>query len=194
MFPKYRHVITALAGHPEGPGSSPPFPDGVFAAHSANVGRAAYAYMHEDFLNLAFGICAIQALGKFDHTKGGHLYFSQLGFATQFPAGCTILLPSAAITHGNVPISVKDGEYRASLVHYTPAGLFRYVDYNFRTKTSIEDELKANVAAGTATKEDLAKWRRDERVKDAKRLEEALDLFSTTESLFADQKRVFGSK
>lgn len=193
MFHKYRSVIKSLCNPPDGapgPGGGPPFRDGVFAAHSANVGPRAYAFMHEDFLNLAFGICALQALGKYDYTKRGHLYFSQLGFATQFPPGCTILLPSAALTHGNVPISSEDGEYRSSLVHYTPAGLFRYVSYGFRTKTSIEEEIKA----GEDGDRKLAEWQKSDRAKDPQRLKEALDMFSSPKSLFADQDVVWNLK
>lgn len=160
----------------DGPRYDPPFHDTIFAAHSANRGPAAYAYMHEDFLNLGFGICAIQALGSFDPSQGGHLYFPQLGFATEFPPGSTILLPSAAITHGNVP--VRKHEKRASLVHYSAAGLFRWVRYRFQTMK----------AAAIATPLLFARLHEE---RGEARLKEALGMFSTPDELFHDHARVF---
>ena len=40
---------------------------------------------HVNHLNVAFGFCAITALGSFDHTLGGHLILYDLNEASKFP-------------------------------------------------------------------------------------------------------------
>ncbi|KAF7349657.1 hypothetical protein MSAN_01692200 [Mycena sanguinolenta] len=40
-------------------------------------------------------MCAVMSAGRFDHTKGGHIYMKQLRVACEFPSGSTILLLSA---------------------------------------------------------------------------------------------------
>ena len=131
--------------------------------------------MHSDHNNLAFGWCAIQSLGDFDSTAGGHLILQQFGVVAEFPAGSTILLPSATVTHGNTPISSH--EKRSSLVHYTAGGLFRYVEYGFRTwkKLQIEDPLLAAR---------LWQERKTTRMKDA------LNMFSKVDELVMDHELV----
>ncbi|KAJ7204886.1 hypothetical protein B0H12DRAFT_1080432 [Mycena haematopus] len=47
------------------------------------------------------------------------------------PTGSTILIPSAAILHSNIPIGA--GERRYSFTQYTAGGLFRWVEHGFRT-------------------------------------------------------------
>lgn len=168
--------MSELCLREDGPGFDPPFHDTIFAAHSANRGPGAYAFLHEDFLNLAYGVCAIQSLGRFNPKRGGHLYFPQLGFATEFPAGSTILLPSAAITHGNVPVGKN--ERRASLVHYSAAGLFRWVKYGFQTMKA------AKIATPNL-------FERLQRERTHVRLAEALGMFSKPNELFADQAKAF---
>lgn len=64
----------------------------------------------------------------------------------RFPAGSTILVPSALITHSNVPI--QKGEVRYSIVQYSSAGLFRWVyngfmsDKDFTAKATAADKKK----------------------------------------------------
>ncbi|KAJ7635424.1 hypothetical protein B0H17DRAFT_1149698 [Mycena rosella] len=86
------------------------------------------------------GWCAIQALGRFDPTKGGHLVLWDLELIIEFPAGATILLPSAMIAHSNIPVDVRNGEERASFMQYTPGGLLRFVDNEFCTETEFANE------------------------------------------------------
>lgn len=50
----------------------------------------------------------------------------------EFPAGSTVLVPSSAIAHSNVPI--RQGEHRYSFTQYTAGGIFRWVDQGFKTK------------------------------------------------------------
>ncbi|KAJ7221156.1 hypothetical protein B0H12DRAFT_1205471 [Mycena haematopus] len=52
---------------------SRPFRNSIWSACTFNLGPRTCARRHKDFVNLAFGWCAITALGNFDHTRGGHL-------------------------------------------------------------------------------------------------------------------------
>ncbi|KAJ7093862.1 hypothetical protein B0H15DRAFT_776299 [Mycena belliarum] len=113
------------------------FPKSIFSCASFNFGPNAWTFKHRDVLNLPFGWCAIQALGPFDPTQGGHLILWELRLVIEFPPGALILLPSATMTHSNVP--VQEGDQRASFTQYTSGAIFRYVDNGFRT----EEELAA---------------------------------------------------
>lgn len=93
-------------------------------------------------MNLAFGWCAIHALGTFDHTKGGHLVLKEPKLIIEFPPGALILLPSATITHGNT--AIQAGETRVSFTQYSSGAMFRFVDNGFRT---VEQLRKADKVA-----------------------------------------------
>ncbi|KAJ2921641.1 hypothetical protein H1R20_g15452, partial [Candolleomyces eurysporus] len=67
-------------------------------------------------MNRPFGWCAIQALGIFDHTRGGHLILPDLKLLIEFPAGAIILIPSATLIHANTP--VQPGERHISFTQY----------------------------------------------------------------------------
>jgi hypothetical protein len=87
-------------------------------------------------MNLPFGFCAIHAFGDYDYTKGGHLVLKELKLIIQFPPGSLILIPSATITHGNIP--VREGETRTSFTQYTAGALFRFVDNGFRSESKFK--------------------------------------------------------
>ncbi|TFK36611.1 hypothetical protein BDQ12DRAFT_609640, partial [Crucibulum laeve] len=114
------------------------FSKSVFSAVMFNFGPQVWTRKHCDSQNLAFGWCAIQVLGIFDHTKGGHLVLPDLRLVAEFPSGSLILLPSAMLTHANVPVG--DGESRASFTQYSSGGLFHYVDNGFQTDTCLQKE------------------------------------------------------
>ncbi|KAJ3730736.1 hypothetical protein C8R42DRAFT_637406 [Lentinula raphanica] len=80
------------------------FKKSAFSSVSFNSGPACVSWPHTDNYNLAFGWCAITALGKFDPDIGGHLILWDLGLIVRFPPGSTILIPSALLTHSNLPI------------------------------------------------------------------------------------------
>ncbi|KAJ3714482.1 hypothetical protein C8R42DRAFT_540316, partial [Lentinula raphanica] len=103
------------------------FKNSAFSSVSFNLGPAVVSWPHTDNYNLAFGWCAITALGNFDPDRGGHLILWDLGLIIRFPPGSTILIPSALLTHSNLPI--QKGEERYSIVQYSSSGLFRWV-YN----------------------------------------------------------------
>ncbi|KAJ7702866.1 hypothetical protein B0H14DRAFT_2648002 [Mycena olivaceomarginata] len=57
----------------------------VFAAATFNFGPRTVTFPHIDFANLAWGWCAITALGNFDPDKGGHLILWDLKLIIRFP-------------------------------------------------------------------------------------------------------------
>ncbi|KAJ7721934.1 hypothetical protein B0H14DRAFT_3520486 [Mycena olivaceomarginata] len=85
----------------------------VFAAATFNFGLRTVTYPHLDFANLAWGWCAITALGDYDPDKGGHL----------------ILWDLKLIRH----------EKRFSFTQYTPAGIFRFVGNKFRSDKKVNE-------------------------------------------------------
>lgn len=86
----------------------------------------------------------------------------------EFPPGSTILVPSAAIAHSNVPI--QRGEQRYSFTQYSAGGLFRWVDHGFQT----EEQFRASLPAEVLEKE--LKKQNDQ-------LAMGLSLFSTLKEL-----------
>ncbi|KAF8187337.1 hypothetical protein K438DRAFT_1595450, partial [Mycena galopus ATCC 62051] len=132
------------------------FPGSVFAACTFNFGPHAICAPHLDFANLAWGWCAITALGNFDPDVGGHLILWDLRLVIRFPPGSTILIPSAVIRHSNVPIHAH--EHRCSFVQYTAGGLFRWVRNGFKTDEAwVTSASPAEKAARAA--EDQMRWR-----------------------------------
>ena len=103
----------------------------IFTATTYNLGPKTACEPHLDSGNLAFGWCAISALGDFDFTKGGHLILWELGLVVEFPPGSTALIPSALVTHSNTAISATENRY--SFTQYAAGALFQWVDYDFQT-------------------------------------------------------------
>ncbi|KAJ7323312.1 hypothetical protein DFH08DRAFT_817883 [Mycena albidolilacea] len=115
-----------------------------FSACTFNLGPRTCALGHRDFANLAFGLCAITALGDFDYKTGSHLVLWDCKLVIEFPPGCTILIPSAAIYRSNIPIGRK--EHRYSFTQYTARGLFRWVEHDFKTGEEYFASLSAEQA------------------------------------------------
>ena len=55
----------------------------------------------------------------------------ELGLLVEFPPSSTILIPSALITHHNLPIKGHEACY--SIVQYAAGGLFRWAANGFKT-------------------------------------------------------------
>jgi hypothetical protein len=118
----------------------------VFATATFNFGPQTVTFPHLDFANLAWGWCAITALGDFDPNKGSHLILWDLKLIIRFPPGSTILIPSALIRHSNT--SIGSHEKRFSFTQYTPAGIFRFVDNGFRSEEEVNStEMSAEERA-----------------------------------------------
>ncbi|KAJ7462645.1 hypothetical protein B0H11DRAFT_1734876 [Mycena galericulata] len=130
----YGSTMDALHGWDE---SLPRFlQNSVFAAATFNFGPRTVTLPHLDFANLAWGWCAITALGDFDPNRGGHLILWDLRLVIRFPPGSTIFIPSALLRHSNV--AIQQGEKRFSFTQYTAAGIFRFVYNKFRTEKSVK--------------------------------------------------------
>jgi hypothetical protein len=131
------------------------FVGSIFAACTFNFGPRAVCVPHIDFANLAWGWCAITALGDFDPDLGGHLILWDLRLVIRFPPGSTILIPSALIRHSNVPI--RPHEHRCSFVQYTAGGLFRWIWNGFKTAEAWEKSASPKDKAERAA-ENARRW------------------------------------
>jgi len=153
------------------------FPNSIFPAASFNCGPRTVSLDHVDYGNLSHGLCALTALGAYDHTVGGHLILFGLKLAIEFPVGSTVLIPSGCMRHGNTPIG--EGETRLSVAQYAAGGLFRWVAYGFQSAKSL-----LQTAAGERRKKKIDK-------KAGERWREGLAMFSTVGGLQADAEAAF---
>ncbi len=154
------------------------FRGSLYPAISVNFGPSVVTLEHEDSLNLASGMCAIHSGGQYDPKKGGHLFLRQLRLVIEFPPYATIHIPSAILRHGNVPI--QEGETRTSVTQYAAGGLFRWVDYGFRTWKTLEEQDPAKARKIVNGRE--KRWRK------------ALNRFSKASTLHADRLAEFSGK
>ncbi|KIM44293.1 hypothetical protein M413DRAFT_57204, partial [Hebeloma cylindrosporum] len=103
------------------------FHNSIFPAASFNCGPNTISLDHTDYGNLSHGLCALTALGSYDHVLGGHLILFDFNLIVQFPVRSTTLIPSGCVRHGNTPIQA--GKTRMSIAQYAAGGLFRWVAY-----------------------------------------------------------------
>lgn len=101
-----------------------------------NLGDRVVTKKHTDSTNCPFGWCTITALGDFDASKGGHIILWDLGMVLEFSAGACVCLPSALITHSNIPTG--ENETRMSFTQYCSGEIFRYIENGFATDKSLE--------------------------------------------------------
>ena len=112
----------------DGPASfKVPFPLLPQASCSCNLGPQTVMPMHRDSENLLFGVCIVSVFGDFDFEEGGELLLYEPKVVLQMGPGDLLIFPSAAITHGNLPLSQKENQVRYSFMCYSPAGLFQWV-------------------------------------------------------------------
>ncbi|KAK7012625.1 hypothetical protein R3P38DRAFT_3323842 [Favolaschia claudopus] len=127
----------------------------VFSMVTINFGPATVTFPHIDYRNLAWGWCAITALGNYNPDLGGHLVLWDLKLIIRFPPGSTILIPSAILRHSNTTIQAN--ETRFSFTQFTPAGLFRWVYNKFRTDADIDKSKTTTPAEHEQRKKDRAR-------------------------------------
>ncbi|KAF7967246.1 hypothetical protein HWV62_35067 [Athelia sp. TMB] len=142
----------------------------VFAASTLNLSPRTVSLDHTDHQNLAFGMCAVTALGSFDPKRGGHLILWDLKLVIEFPPGSTVLIPSALLRHSNT--TIRDGEMRYSFTQYTAGGLFRWAEHGFRGE-------KAFLASLTK------KQRAEEQERTQSRWAKGMSMYSTIDELKA---------
>ncbi|KAJ6449253.1 hypothetical protein C8R47DRAFT_999271, partial [Mycena vitilis] len=130
----------------------------AFAAATLNFGPTTVTLPHIDALNLAWGWCAITALGFFNPDLGGHLVLWDLLLIIRFPPGSTILIPSAILRHSNVGIAATETRY--SFTQYSAAGLFRWVDNGFKSDVTVTEEIRHDLEAQAArSHSSQSRWR-----------------------------------
>ncbi|KAJ6454060.1 hypothetical protein C8R47DRAFT_997442, partial [Mycena vitilis] len=120
----------------------------AFATATLNFGPTTVTLPHIDALNLAWGWCAITALGFFNPDTGGHLVLWDLLLIIRFPPGSTILIPSAILRHSNIGITPNETRY--SFTQYSAAGLFRWVDNGFKSDITVTEEIRHDLDAQAA--------------------------------------------
>ena len=126
------------------------FPKSVFGCATFNLGPRTVTRVHTDHLNLPCGWCSITALGDFDQKQGGHMVLWDLRMVIEFPAGSTILIPSAILRHSNTPI--QPGERRYSLTQFSPGGIFRWAACGFQSAK------EAGVTSRDLNREGPGRW------------------------------------
>ncbi|KIY61792.1 hypothetical protein CYLTODRAFT_204827 [Cylindrobasidium torrendii FP15055 ss-10] len=67
----------------------------------------------------------LKAFGDFDHKRGGHVVFWDLGIAIELPPGAEIWFPSALLLHSNTVIGKHETRYSAT--SYSSGGAFQWV-------------------------------------------------------------------
>ncbi|KAJ7708552.1 hypothetical protein B0H14DRAFT_2228716, partial [Mycena olivaceomarginata] len=148
------------------------FPRSPYAAVTFNLGPISVSPPHADFSNKVDGMCLISVLGDFDPTQGGHLVcwdccpYRDYDLIIRFPPGCSILIPSAVVTHSNTPIQA--GEEHFSIIQYSAGGLFSWVDNSFKsdrawlasaTAHDIEQREEQRWARCTAALKKFSLWK-----------------------------------
>ncbi|KAJ7841228.1 hypothetical protein B0H13DRAFT_1649273, partial [Mycena leptocephala] len=151
------------------------FSNSIFPATTWNLGPDVVTEEHNDLLN--FGVCGIASGGSYNHKRGGHLYMKQLKLVIEFPSGSSVLIPSAAITHGNTPIA--KGETRYSMTQYAAGALF-------------DGQVWVQEREGPSG---AGRWGGEEETVDGDpeaRAAWALGLFSKIDELEEDRRAIFG--
>ncbi|KAF9049002.1 hypothetical protein BJ165DRAFT_1526387 [Panaeolus papilionaceus] len=144
MHKYYEDTLAAI--HGKYPDLERPFLRSAFSATTYNMGPQTVCFPHTDLANLAYGWCAIVALGDYNPTLGGHLVLWECKLVVEFPPGSLVFIPSAIIAHSNTPI--QPHEHRYSFTQYTAGGLFRWVDQEFKSQKDYQ---------ASKTKEELEK-------------------------------------
>jgi len=138
-----------------------------------NLGDQVATKKHIDSQNCPFGWCTITALGDFDASKGGHIVLWDLGLILEFPAGACVCLPSALVTHSNIPTNTC--EIRMSFTQYCSGEIFRHIENGFTTDRKLEENDPA-----------ILLFRKNAR---KTRIEEGHEMFSKIEDLMKNRAR-----
>ncbi|KAH9908236.1 uncharacterized protein BXZ73DRAFT_56830 [Epithele typhae] len=123
----------------------------LYPACTANLGPHTVCLDHLDSMNYPGCPCVITAIGDFNPDQGGQLYFPQLQLFVRFPPGCTALLCSAALRHGNTQLSQNDvtnDKRRFSFTQFVPGGIVRYVQAGFKMVGSFKGKRRVAMEGG----------------------------------------------
>ncbi|KAI0261443.1 hypothetical protein BC834DRAFT_895978 [Gloeopeniophorella convolvens] len=159
-FPlSYSHMQARMgAVHAGDPGLRFNFKNSVYPTCTANLGPSTVTLEHSDATNYPGAPCSITPLGNFDPSQGGHLCLFDLMLYVRFPAGCTALISSAGLRHGNTPVG--SGETRYSFTQYCLGGLMRWAAYGCRRAgdLSAKDRKKLDKEVGEGWKSQLSRF------------------------------------
>ena len=147
-------------------------------ACSFNLGPRTVTNNHLDNLNMAHGLCCITALGDFKYRKDALFILFVLKKAVRFRPGCTIIIPSSVIEHGNTAMNHRG--IRLSFTQYFPGNIIHFVDYGCATGT---DLLRIG------GEHSLRRQAVDE--KEAERLQDGIGRFSKFVELEKDRRDMF---
>ncbi|KAI0261960.1 hypothetical protein BC834DRAFT_829601, partial [Gloeopeniophorella convolvens] len=173
-FPKaFDHMVDALRKIRANAKEPFNFSVSEYPTATANLGPRTACVAHNDSEDYPGLPCAITALGDFDPKRGGHLILWDLELIVRFPAGCTALLSSAGLRHGNT--SIAEDQRRYSFTQYCPGGLFRWHRYQGKLVKDLERSERAKM---------------DEEGDDG--WEDQLSRFSTPTELKAHRERLRG--
>ncbi|KAJ6568890.1 hypothetical protein B0H19DRAFT_938847 [Mycena capillaripes] len=177
----YGDYATALKGIYENqPELEQLFSNSIFPAATWNLGPAVVTEEHADGLNRPNGFCGVASAGDYNHKIGGHTYLKQLKLVIEFPSGASMLMPSAAVEHGNTAIGKK--EMRYSMTQYAAGELFRWAAYGYQGAKAL-----------LATKGGAEKKRAFDGEPGVRAAEE-INLLSKIDELEADRVAVFGRR
>ncbi|KAJ7168267.1 hypothetical protein C8R43DRAFT_876673, partial [Mycena crocata] len=128
------------------PGTEPAFsPFASFCVNFTTKGGVV-CNAHIDLQNLGPGLCVVIPFGEFDPAKDCMLVVWELGFRFQVAAGQPIFFPSAMYTHYNTQLISKG--MRGSIVAWTGASIFQYVDLKCRAVSYLSDTELEEYRAG----------------------------------------------
>ncbi|KAL1749847.1 hypothetical protein FB107DRAFT_294861 [Schizophyllum commune] len=133
------------------------FPKSVWSCLTINFGPRTVSIAHRDFGNLSHGFCAITALGRYNFDRGGHLIVRELRLVIRFPAGSSIIIPSALFTHHNTDIGAEETRY--SVTQYTSGAIFRFVEHGCQLDEAYYAALDAE-GVREARKANSARWKK----------------------------------
>lgn len=153
------------------------FPNSIFPAVMFDCGPQTVELKHVHSGHVAGGLSAITALGLFDPKISGLLVLFPFKMIIEFPSGSTVLLPSAVIHHANT--ALQPGELHCSMTQYCAGGLFRWVDYGFKSAKNLISEKGGEDKKKQIDGKEGERWKR------------SLNLFSRIGELTADRRRVF---
>lgn len=89
---------------------------------------------HRDFKNVIAGVCCIMPFGDFQpHTA--RLVVQELELEIEVAPGVPIFIPSAVFTHWNT--AMEKAGVRGSIVYWTGAALFQWLQLGFRSLKSL---------------------------------------------------------
>ncbi|EIM78970.1 uncharacterized protein STEHIDRAFT_70065, partial [Stereum hirsutum FP-91666 SS1] len=127
--------VDQLLSHPAHEELERPFANSVYTTFTANMGPKSAMFKHVDSQNDAHVWCAITNGGRFDFKKGGHMVLYDLKLIIEFPPGCTAILPSASVYHGNTAIGPEESRY--SLTQYINGAVSRWIRHGFRPASAL---------------------------------------------------------